>query len=261
MKDSKSIVLLTNKIEPSTYENCTEKRDMFLLVIFQTPMLFSYDGKHYFKILGDSLIVYSPNTLQAYKSNGGIVQNSFMYLDKDETYFKSKNIPLDTLIILKKEFIEELVFELDRLSYIVNTPYAESLVVKIPEYVDKFFNLLSKHVSASDNIINNSPLISSLTNIRSLMFKEPEKYTARRMAFELGYTETYFGIKYKEAFGITPNQDRKLQMIKKIKKLLLETDYTLDTIAEICCIKSTAHLINIFKSVEKITPYQYKKLH
>lgn len=259
MNDRKNIVLLTNKIERPGFCHLSEQRDRYVLVIFQTPVLFSYDNKKYFPIPADSLIIYRPTTIQCYKSEGEILQNSFIYLEEDESYFQQFNIPLDVVINLKKDRVEELVFELDRISYIVNTPYAKSLEDKVSEYINDFFALLSKYIDESNLQINGPSIISSLLIIRGLMFEEPEKYTVRRMAYEVGFTETYFGIKYKEAFYITPNQDRKIQLIKKIKKYLKETDYTLDMIAELCLIKSTAHLINMFKSVEHITPYQYKK--
>ena len=92
------------------------------------------------------------------------------------------------------------------------------------------------------------------------MFNNPIEYTVKKMAYDVGFTETYFGIKYKELFGVSPSQDRKKQIVEIIKQYLINTDYSLDQIADLCSIKSTAHLINTFKSIEHITPHQYRKL-
>ena len=224
-------------------------------------MLFSYDGKSYFKVPANSLILYRPHSIQTYKSYSGPVQNSFIYVDYDEEYFNKLNIPMNTIVVLQKDDVEQLVFDLDRLSYVVNTPYAESFVPKIPEFTNDFFVKLSKFINETPLNIDNSTFASTLLNIRAKMFKNPSEFTVKRMSQEIGFTETYFGIKYKEFFGMTPNQDRKIQIVEKIKRYLRETDYSLDQIADLCSIKSTAHLINTFKSVENTTPYQYKKAH
>ena len=259
MERPNNIVLLSNKIEPATFSQHSDSGDLFLLVIFQTDMLFSYDSKNFFRIPSNSVILYKPHSLQVYKSASGQVQNSFIYIGYDEDYFNNLGIPFNTLFVLKREEVERLVFKLDRLSYIVNTPYAESLIPEIPMYVNNFFEDVAKYIKGSVSKINGSTLNSALLNIRSLMFRDPIEYTVKTMSSKIGFTETYFGIKYKELFGISPSQDRKIQIVEVIKKYLKSTDYSLDRIAELCSIKSTAHLINIFKSVESITPYQYKK--
>lgn len=261
MSNAKNIVLLTNKIEPPSFNQASDSGDIFQLVIFQSDMLFSYDGKSYFKVPAYSVILYRPHSIQTYKSFSGPVQNSFIYVDYEEEYFNKLNIPINTVIVLRKDDVEQLVFDLDRLSYVVNTPYAESFVPKIPEYTNDVFVKLAKFINETSLNVNNSTLMSTLLNIRAMMFNNPSEFTVKRMSQEIGFTETYFGIKYKEFFGITPNQDRKIQIVEKIKRYLRDTDYSLDQIADLCSIKSTAHLINTFKSVENTTPYQYKKAH
>lgn len=261
MNNAKNIVLLTNKIEPPSFEQNSDSGDLFQLVIFQSEMLFSYDRKLYFKIPANSFILYRPHSIQTYKSFSGPIQNSFIYVDYEEAYFNNLNIPINTIVVLRKEEVEQLVFDLDRLSYIVNTPYAESFVPKIPEFTNNVFVKLASFVKESTINVGGATLASTLLNIRGMMFKDPSTYTVRKMAHEVGFTETYFGIKYKEMFGLTPNQDRKIQMVEKIKRYLMETDYSLDQIADLCFIKSTAHLIATFKSIENTTPYQYKKAH
>ncbi|MGI6713824.1 MAG: helix-turn-helix domain-containing protein [Bacilli bacterium] len=260
MDSEHKIIVLTNKIEPSDYnQKVIIPGTAFLLVIFQTDMLFSYDGESYFKIPSNSAILYKPGTLQAYRSGGTPVLNSFMYIDEKESFFTPYKIPFDTIIALSKEDAEKIVFDMDRLSYIVNTPYAESLVPKIPEYIDKIFKTLSICCLNLNRSLSSSSLRASFVNVRSLMYANPIEYTVRKMAAAIGFTETYFGIKYKEFFKITPRDDRKLKMVEVIKRYLEETDYSLDYIGDLCSIKSTAHLINLFKSVENITPHQYRK--
>ena len=261
MNNAKNIVLLTNKIEPPSFVQDSDSGDIFQLVIFQSDMLFSYDGKFYFKIPANSLILYRPHSIQTYKSFSGPVQNSFIYVDYEEEYFNKLNIPINTIVVLRKEEVEQLVFDLDRLSYVVNTPYAESYVPKIPEFTNNFFIKLGNFIKESTLNVGGSTLTSTLLNIRAMMFKDPATFTVRKMAYEVGFTETYFGIKYKEMFGLTPNQYRRIQIVEQIKRYLMETDYSLDQIADLCSIKSTAHLIATFKSIENTTPYQYKKAH
>ena len=260
MEQPKKIVLLSNKIEPPSFHQHSDSGDMFLLVIFQTDMLFSYDGSLFFKVPANSFILYRPHSLQDYKSASDKMQNSFIYIDYEEKYFANLGIPINTIVVLKKEEVERLVFKLDRLSYIVNTPYAETLVSEIPTYVDELFGDLAIYAKNAVSNVNGNTLNSVLLNIRGSMFNNPIEYTVKKMAYDVGFTETYFGIKYKELFGVSPSQDRKKQIVEIIKQYLINTDYSLDQIADLCSIKSTAHLINTFKSIEHITPHQYRKL-
>ena len=160
---------------------------------------------------------------------------------------------------MTKETQEKLVFEMDRLSYIVNTPYAQTIVNKIPYYVDKIFSIVDDALKDTSKTFITSNIISNFINIRAKMYQDPISYSVEKMASTLGFTETYFGIKYKEFFNLTPSQDRKIKIVELIKTYLETTNYSLETIGEFCKIQSTAHLINLFKSIANITPHQYRK--
>lgn len=259
MNEISNVVVLTNKMEPASYDEKSRQDNSYLLVIFQTPMLFSYDGINYFKIPKNSVILYSPGAEKYYKSSGVAVLNSFMFFSTTIENISKYKIPLNTLFVIPTLDLEKIVFEMDRLSYVVNTPYAKSLVPNIPTYAEAVLRLLeesSNNLSAGLNTTQN--IKSEFINIRTLMCNNPVEYTVDKMTKSVNFTETYFGIKYKEFFGISPSQDRKIQLVALFKKYLEETDYSLETIGDLCNIKSTAHLINLFKSVEHITPHQYR---
>jgi len=72
----------------------------------------------------------------------------------------------------------------------------------------------------------------------------------------MAYTQTF--CKSQEIFNILPSQDRKRQLVEVIKNYLEKSDMSLETIADLCKLKSVPYLINLFKSIEGITPHQYR---
>ena len=261
MNENYDIVILTNKMEPYNYIQNEITTDQYLLIIFHTEMLFSYDSINYFYIPPHSAIIYKPHSIQAYKANGSKVLNSFIYFNADEDFFKRLLLPLNEVFVLSSEYDDKIVFQMDRLSYIVNTPYGNVKKSEIPLYFDETMKLLSDGYKESFKTTSESQLIVIMSQIRNKMYQDPTNITISKMANDVGFSETYFGIKYKELFNITPSQDRKIQIIKLVKKYLENTNYSLEYIADLCKIKSITHLINSFKDVEKITPHQYRILY
>lgn len=259
MNNFDDIIVLSNKIEPIGYsQNIFVSDDKYVFVIFQSDISFSYDGINFFDVPENSAILYSPGSLLCYKTVTSKLLNSFMYVEIDPKMLESYSFPINTLIHAEKEIADEIVFEMDRLSYIVNTPYAENMKSKIPDYVARVFKLLDDASFDLKSKINTSSLKITFSNIRSLMYTKPTEFTVNKMANMVGFSETYFGIKYKEFFGITPSLDRKIRIVEIIKYYLEKTDYSLIQLCDIFEIKSVAHLINTFKSITKTTPNKYR---
>ena len=261
MSEIKNITVLTNKMEAPDFSLYSEygRYNTYLLIIFQTKIQFSYNGKDYFHARKNSVILYPPYQLNSYKSDDTSFLNSFIAFLTDEEYFGKFSVPLNTLFYLSDECAERIIRILDRISYIVNTEYDLGERSNIPKKIDSVMQILSdayaEYLTEPADITSKEEIFS---HIRSEMIKDPIKYTVREMVRLSGYTETYFGICYKKLFGCPPVRDRQLQIIKLIKNYLETTTFSMEKIAGLCSIESVSYMITMFKRQEKITPNQYR---
>ena len=258
MPNFENVVLLTQKMEPKDYSH-KSSAPSYTFLLFHSNIAISYDGEEYFHAPKNSVILYEPGALQCYKNIDSSYLNSFLAFDVDESFFKQYRFLLNKLFIIHPIYAEHILRYMDRLSYIVNTPYAREYEREIPNYIEQIFNLLDESYTFSANdVYLENPQFVTLFNIKNLMMDDPVKYTPKETSRLFGYSEAYFCKKYKQFFGSTPSQDRKKLIVKIIKRYLETTDYSLEQIAEICNISSLPHLISLFKSFENTTPHQYR---
>lgn len=252
--------ILTNKMEPKTFcEYATSEN--WLLVLFQTNVLFSYDGQNYFDVPKNSVILYPPFQLHAYKSNDETFLNSFLFLSAQESFFEPYRFPHNQVFSLSQTHTDDILNEMDRISYIVNTQGVPQLKKDVPAMIGHVLQRIeAAYADAQKNPVQQST-VRDFSSVRNKMHHDPVRYTVRNMARLSGYSETYFGIKYKQFFGCTPCSDRKKQLVRLIKHDLENTDDSLEKIAERCNIESVSYLINLFKQAERITPHKYRLLH
>ena len=253
------LVVLTNKMEASDFATCARygRGNTYLLIAFQSKAQFSYNGKEFFRIPKNSLVLYTPYSLQAYKGDGCVFVNSFMAFNVSDSFFDNITFPLNTVVQFTQNYFDEIISSLDKLSFAWNTDYepaekknAPFEACKIIKRIDQMYKLIQHDYQSSK--------IEQFNEIREELTKSPVQNTVKVMAKKLGYTETYFGLCYKTLFGISPVHDRQIQLVALMKIYLETTNYSLEKIAELCGIESTSHMINIFKRHEKFTPHQYR---
>ena len=258
MHNFKNVVLLTQKMEPKDYSH-RNLTPSYTLLLFHSNIAISYDGEEYFHAPKNSIILYEPGVLQCYKNIDSSYLNSFLAFDVEPFFFEQFRFVLNKLFIIHPIYSERILYCMDRLSYIVNTPYAKEFVGEIPNYIEQIFNLLDEAYTFSVNNVHlENPQFVTLFNIKNRMIDDPVKYTPKETSRLFGYSEAYFCKKYKQFFGSTPSQDRKKLIVNIIKRYLETTNCSLEQIAEICNISSLPHLISLFKSFEGTTPHQYR---
>ena len=261
MFELKNITALTNKREAEDFATVSEygRQNTYLLIIFQCKAQYSYNGKDFFRIPKNSVVIYSPYHMQAYKSDNGPFLNSFLafYVEKD--YFKRFRFPLNEVFSCTEKEIEEILDILDKISFILNTDYELYNREKVPHMAESILKILSDNFETNKLLeANNFSIHALFSQIRNEMFADPIKMSVKEMAKQSGYTETYFGICYKSFFNITPVKDRQIQIIKIAKELLETSNYSIEKISEICGLESVSYFITMFKKHENITPHQYR---
>lgn len=255
MAEIQNIYVLTNKIENKDFYCIHEKADYYLLIFFHSSILFSYDGKNYFPVNKNSIVLYSPQQIQAYKSNDEFFLNSFLIFNTEKEYFDDFNIPFNTPFTLTEQQINELILILDGISFIKNTAFFPEKRPHIPQIIGNLFRQIEQYYNSSQS---NDNLTKLLHFAQKNIIDDPINNTVRSLAKKSGYSESYFCKIYRQQFGVSPGQERQQQIIKQIKIYLETTNHSLETIAELCGISSLPFMIKIFKKNEKLTPHQYR---
>lgn len=255
MAELKNIFVLTNKIEDKNFSAIHEKKDYWLFVIFHSSILYSYDAINYYPMAKNTVVLYSPNQIQAYKSNDSFFLNSFVIFNTDKSYFDEFKFPLNEPFTLQEKYIKQITTTLDGVSFIKNTNFFPEQKIHIPSILKEVFNMVERGYAEIQIDNSNANLLFSL---KEDILYDPINNNVKKISDKSGYCESYFCKIYKEQFGISPGKERQLQIIKIIKKYLETTNYTLETIAELCGISSLPFMIKIFKREEKLTPHQYR---
>lgn len=261
MSEICNIKVLTNKIEAADFEAYSEfgRRDDYLLILFQSKIYFSYDGKEFFKAPENSLIVFDPYRTHSYKSADNKFVNSFMAFQCNRKWLDRFGFPLHSLFTIGEENAEQILSTLDRMSFVLNTDYDLASRDMIPAMAENLFRLVGKaYLDAVSHMPDAKSKLAIFSDIRNRMIKDPISYTVSMMAQQSGYTPTYFGIIYKKYFGVQPIKDRNKYLVDVIKNYLQTTNFSIEAIAERCHIDSVPYLITLFKSFENITPHQYR---
>lgn len=85
-----------------------------------------------------------------------------------------------------------------------------------------------------------------------------EKFTVLKMAKFCAMSESYFTFFFKEVTGVSFIHYLNTYRIKKSKSLLIETNLSLEQIAEKIGFSDATYFTRVFKKIEKVTPQQYR---
>ena len=86
-----------------------------------------------------------------------------------------------------------------------------------------------------------------------------EPLTMRAIAEHLHMNASYFSVLFKDQIGITFSEYLTRRRIQKAKELLLGTQLTIAEIAEASGYQSDKYFVKVFRSLEGVSPGQYRK--
>lgn len=126
--------------------------------------------------------------------------------------------------------------------------------------------LMSAHLEKNDISINQlgiayqDPIIKKAIFLLSQSIGE-EEVSINEIANTLSINRSYLSKKFKSVTNTTPVEYRNRLRIRKAQKMLIETDCTLEIIAEKCNFSSGFYLSRIFSKYIGICPSQYRAMH
>jgi AraC-like DNA-binding protein len=76
---------------------------------------------------------------------------------------------------------------------------------------------------------------------------------------EIPIGRSSFYKKFKKTVGVTPHEYLQQQRLKKIKKLLLKTNLTLEKIALLCGFGQAEYMASVFKKKTGVSPGEFRQ--
>lgn len=226
----------------------------------------------------NSIVFLTPNTihntmnLNSHRTEEIVCQFTdsfieFVSLDKNYLHLLTQSIffAKPYFVNITNEKAKDALFKLlelypqsktKRTSSILLNGYLLILFTAIFENIDTDFNI---------NVLNNLQAsqafsISAIKQYLTNKIDEFEPISLEATAKHFGYEATYFSTLFKANFGILFKDYISALKIRKAKKLLLTTDYSIKKISEILNYSSSQNFCRIYQSRTGISPYQYKKL-
>jgi AraC-like DNA-binding protein len=98
----------------------------------------------------------------------------------------------------------------------------------------------------------------ALTLIHQHLYGES---SMRRFAAELGILPSELTRRFRYTYGMTPMEYATRQKLEKVKRMLQETNETLDVIAYRCGYENGAYLSRVFRAKTGMTPSSFRKNH
>lgn len=213
---------------------------------------------------GDILVI-PPNTVH----EGSEISKSFIQFDWIHVQMTQINIVKDDLItkelltttgLLLPTFSKELIMSrvyvmvsqlLDIYQAKGSQQFLDNLVKNVLfEISMQFSELLEKRMYAGDTLqpIKEWIRIHAADNI-----------SLNDIAQFFGYNTSYLSRIYSDKMGITISREIKNYRIEKSKEFLLNDNMTIDEVSELVGYSDPKYYMRTFKSIEKVTPSQFRR--
>lgn len=230
----------------------------YLFLLVKTPALFVINGE---EIIAESssAIIYDINFPQYYSSYNGNYINDWIHFKADNLtdYFKSLNIPLNTIIkIWDDTFVCEMIKLMSNEYYSVNPNKNETMSLLLQTMFAKLSELIS--ISIPKKYINIH--YAELVSLRKEIYSNPQRqWRVDILADKMNMCSTYLQKIYRKTFGISCVADVIECKLNYAKDILSKTNMSINEVANECGYKNDVHFMRQFKKYVGVTPSEYRK--
>jgi len=221
---------------------------------FINPVEIVSEGK-LLQTASNACYICTPGQPLYYKATPIYMLHNFIHFHvSSEEEFAQTGIPLNR------------VFYTDRQEYITRTVeylgWAKSSGLKdraesIKSTMTEFFLSLAQEQKGT--VMYGTDRNVVFDDLRSLIYRSPGEWNVTSMANYTHLSRSHFSIKYRENYGVTPNEDLINAAIILAKKLLNTTRMPVGDVAEECGFTSSEYFIRLFKTRTGSTPGIYRK--
>ena len=229
----------------------------YLFLIIKSPAKLEIAGES-FDVKSNTAVIIRPNVPYQYAAAEGEYKNDWLYFDCTEEYFKEeyeelfhRPVLLQDVIQLS-QYVKNIVWEN---SYASEKYRKQNVSALMQVLINKLYQV-EQEVKVDSAY---TPYASGLQEIRLSMQSRPEKnFTPGELAEKLKVSPSYFQFLYKSFFGVPFKTDLIQMRLEYARELIVETDLTLEQIAQICGYNNEIHFFRQFKAKTGMTPREYQ---
>jgi len=228
--------------------------------LFRSPVIFTIGGIDRAFAKG-AAILYEGGISRRFRGTGskGLKYDlvEFRPSSAAEEYIKGLEIPLNTPVEIYDDYaIAEAIKNLDMHCRTNGRRRAELCEL----YLRIILISLEEAVCGVEKAENDVPRYPQLKEIRREMYDNPvENLSVDKLCRRLAVSRTYFHRIYMAAFGVTFRQDAIKSRLSYACELLLETELSVNVIAEKCGYESESYFMRQFRQHMGCTPSEYRR--
>jgi AraC-like DNA-binding protein len=241
-------------VEPANFTLDIPDGRQYLLLLTHTPGLFWVNGelKEY---PAGCAVLYHPHQKVYYSACGENFTNDWIRFVTNEPYITSTNLPRGVPFIVKDfDYCSKLI------ELLFNEMYLNSDDNSYRELsIEYLLMILLNKLMESYCYSNPSPRQNELFELRKMINSNPNNnWTVKKKADQLYISPGYLQTIYKKTFGISCMDDVINARIRMAKEFLLQANYTLTEIAELCGYSNVEHFCRQFKEKTGCTPGEFR---
>lgn len=233
--------------------------DEYIFIQFLSPVEL-FVGGEIVPVNEGSCIMYDKHSYQ-YMYSKGVLVHDWMHIKGElDNIVRKYGFLYNTVYnVRNSSVISDIIREIEEES-MINGDFSRRLTeIKIEELILKTVRESNDEVRIS---CANADTVSRFLTFRIKMNREYKKqWTVPEMAENLGFSQARFCRLYKEIFGISPKRDLQLVRLEQAKTLLMQNEYMVSTVAQMCGYTNSFHFIRTFKKEFGMTPCEYIKNH
>ena len=232
--------------------------NQYIFVHFLSPISAIQNGREE-KIKSGACILYSKYSHQQFSApDAPLVHNWFhltgnlnkllskYHLEENKFYYPANS-----------EIITDIIQNIE-IEFMLRNKYWDNLC---EIYCEELFAKISRNLNQETSLSIDNQWKETLVNLRSkIHMNYNEDWSVKKMADEIGLSESRFYTVYKHIFGISPQKDLQNMRIEHAKQMLINNTANVEEISESVGYKSVYHFIRQFKSVCGVSPGKYTSL-
>jgi AraC-type DNA-binding domain-containing proteins len=229
----------------------------FMFLLIKTPAIFIINNAK-IEVESSSAIIFDINFPQYYSAYNCNYINDWIHfeIENGTDYFKSLNIPLNTIVkIWDDTFISEMIKLMSNECYSINTNKSETMKLLLQTMFVKFSEVISTQNSKKHTNLHYAELVT----LRKEIYSNPQiQWSVNILANKLNVCNTYLQKIYRETFGISCVADVIECKLSYAKDILSKTNMSIKEIANECGYKNDVHFMRQFKKYVGVTPSEYR---
>lgn len=222
---------------------------------FYYPMVLDINGRTV-ETTENACIIFAPGTPQNYKCKYGEYILDYVKFEADENVFYNNPLPYNEIFYIESgECISE---QMKFITWALTEKQADHESALGLALLKIYDICKAKRVYPNAKDKRDSEISYRLFMIRKQVRENPEKWTVNLMAENFYLSRSHFTTLYKNHFGVSPTDDIHAFIDEKAKKLLKNTDFTVNEIASLCGFSGPENFIRSFKKINGVSPLKYR---